>query len=149
MEEPAVGDSNAGKGKKIALGVGAAALLLAVLASVAWLSGSKFSDEIQDFSAKISGNEVESIAEKCGNGTFKLVDDNKSINLSVKESSSTAQFAFLGCLLDETGAPASVKFRMGNTRQMDGTQEADWDGWKIFWSYDGSDEEMDVLLSKV
>ena len=134
-----------GNRKKIALGVGAAALLAAILAAVALASGSMFSD----VRAKLTGNELKSIAENCGKGTFRLVDDNKSLNLTVNGSSSADQFEFLSCLLDETGAPASVKFRMGNTRQMDGTQEADWDGWKIFWSYDGSDEEMSVLLSKV
>ena len=134
-----------GKRKKLALGLGAAALLAAILAAVALANGSMFSD----VRAKLTGNELKSIAENCGKGTFRLVDDNKSINLTVNGSSSTDQFEFLSCLLDETGAPASVKFRMGNTRQMDGTQEADWEGWKIFWSYDGSDEEMSVLLSKV
>jgi hypothetical protein len=32
---------------------------------------------------------------------------------------------------------------------MDGTQEASWDGWELLWSYEGKDEGMDVLLSKV
>lgn len=138
-----------GKKTKIGLGVLAAAVLIATVASLTWIAGPRMSSELKDVVAKVRGNEAETIAEKCGNGTFKMVDDNSSIGLSVKESSSPAQFQFLVCLLDETGAPASVKFRMGNTRQMDGTQEEGWDGWKILWSYDGSDEEMEVLLSKV
>ena len=138
-----------GKKTKIGLGVLAAVVLIATVASLTWIASPRMGSELRDFVAKVRGDEAESIAEKCGNGTFKLVDDNRSISFSVKESSSPAQFQFLGCLLDETGAPASVKFRMGNTRQMDGTQEANWDGWTIFWSFDGKDEEMSVLLSKV
>jgi hypothetical protein len=128
--------------RKIGLGVGAAALLVFTLASI-------FSTEIKDLYARVSGGAAEAITEKCGNGTFKLLDDKDSISLSVQESSSEEQFVFLRCILDEAGAPASVKFRMGNTRPMDGTQEASWDGWELLWSYEGKDEGMDVLLSKV
>ena len=140
---PPIGKPPMSRGRKIGLlGAGAAALLAVTLASI-------FSSEIKDLYAEVSGGAAEAIAGKCGNGTFKLMDDKNSISLSLKESSSEEQFDFLWCILDEAGAPASIRFRMGNTRPMDGTQEADWDGWELFWSYEGKDEGMDVLLSKV
>lgn len=130
------------KGLKIGLGTGVLALLLIALASI-------FSTEIKDLYAEVRGGSAGALAEKCGNGTYKLTNDRKSISFSIKESSSKEQFDFSRCILTEAGIPESVRFRIGNTRAIDGTEEADWDGWELYWNYDLKTEEVQILLSKV
>ena len=129
-------------GLKIGLGLGVAALLAVALATI-------FRTEIEDLYAQIRGGAAKAIADKCGDGTYKLLDDNNSISFSVNESTSESQFEFLRCVVDQAGMPSSVKFRLTNTRAVDGTQEEEWDGWKLLWSYDSKDDELKVLLSKM
>jgi hypothetical protein len=39
------------------------------------------------------------------------------------------------CILSELGAPSTVRARMGNTRALDGTQDASWSSLRATWTY--------------
>lgn len=39
------------------------------------------------------------------------------------------------CILNELGAPSTVRARMGNTRALDGTQDASWSSLRATWTY--------------
>jgi hypothetical protein len=39
------------------------------------------------------------------------------------------------CILTELSAPSTVRVRMGNTRALDGTQDAAWSSLRATWTY--------------
>lgn len=80
---------------------------------------------IKDLSSEVSGGAAKAIAKKCGNGTYQLGDNGNSISFSFNESISKEELSFFKCVLDESGAPDSVRFRIGNTGVFDGAQQAD------------------------
>lgn len=43
------------------------------------------------------------------------------------------------CILDELGAPASVRMKMGHTRALDGMQSATWGDYEATWTYHPDD----------
>jgi hypothetical protein len=127
-----------------------AALLLMVLAGV---FGPAIKDTlipaINELSSEVSGGAVKAIAEKCGDGTYQLGDGGNSISFSFNESTSKEELSFFKCVLDESGAPDNVRFRIGNTGVFDGAQQADWDGWELYWTTDIKAGRGKILLSKV
>jgi hypothetical protein len=54
-------------------------------------------------------------------------------------------FADIQCLLEATGAPASVEAKMGETRALDGRQEDSWGDIEVSWSYH-PDQGLDVIF---
>ena len=125
------------------------ALLLMVLAGV---FGPAIKDTlipaINELSYEVSGGAAKAIAKKCGDGTYQLGDNGNSISFSVQPSA-TEQVKFIYCVLDEAGIPDKVRFRIGNSRFIDGAQQADWDGWELYWTSDLKAGEAKILLSKV
>ena len=119
------------------------ALLLMVLA------GNFGPAAIKDLSSEVSGGTVKEIAEKCGDGTYQLGDGGNSISFSFNESTSKEELSFLKCVLDESGPPDSVRFRFRNTGVFDGAQQADWDGWELYWTTDIKAGRAKILLLKV
>lgn len=81
---------------------------------------------------------AEAVAEKCGKDSSSLVlsEDKKSIEFQFYAGTESQEDIY-NCLLKETGAPSSVDYRVKETRPIDGTQEADWDGWQMYWNYEG------------
>jgi hypothetical protein len=73
------------------------------------------------------------------------------INGMGQYESTGASYEEIVCVLENLEAPSSVLARLGNTRALDGVQEASWDSgsgdWSIeaFWSYH-PDDGADVIL---
>ncbi|MCC3296822.1 hypothetical protein [Arthrobacter caoxuetaonis] len=70
-----------------------------------------------------------------------------SIDTEGKESSGTA-YTNVTCVLDELGMPDSVSSRMGNTRALDGRQDAQWGEFSATWGYH-PDSGMNVVVEIV
>lgn len=75
-----------------------------------------------------------------------LSADKQSIFYSSGSTPYSEDFQMLDCLLETTGAPSAVDSRMGHTRALDGTQDAEWDGWSAFWTYH-PDAGLDVTFT--
>lgn len=130
------GKRSSGKALKIGLAVYAALLLVVAVSLSIFMPDSK--------------GELEVIAEKCGSGgKYQLGDDGNSLSLSFTASSYKEELTFFRCVLDGAGVPDSVRFRIGNTGPFDGAQQADWDGWELYWTSDLKAGEGKILLSKV
>lgn len=93
---------------------------------------------------------AESIFDKCQQGpssNFELSPDKKAIDFKLFAGTESSEATY-NCLLEETGAPSSVDYRMKETRPIDGTQEAEWQGWKMYWNYEGRGEGVTIHLSE-
>lgn len=92
---------------------------------------------------------AKSVAEKCDpeERYLTLLSDEKAIEFRFKPGSEEPE-AVYQCLLEETGAPSSVDFKVMETRPIDGTQTAEWDGWEMTWSYEGKYEGSMIHLSE-
>ncbi|CCW11109.1 hypothetical protein QLG13_08510 [Rhodococcus aetherivorans] len=92
---------------------------------------------------------AKSVAETCDSEStyLELSSDEKTIEYNFRAGSETTE-AIYHCLLEETGAPSSVDFRFMETRPIDGTQTADWDGWEMLWSYTGKSKGTMIQLSE-
>ena len=92
---------------------------------------------------------AEQVVQKCNNnyGSLTLSADKKSISYNFSPGTQTEEDRFK-CVLKETGAPSSVETKIGNTRPMDGTQTAEWDGWELTWSYGGRGKGSDLLFEE-
>lgn len=84
------------------------------------------------------GATAEAVAKKCGkdSSSLDLSEDKKSIEF-LFYAGTESQEDIYNCLLKETGAPSSVDYRVKETRPIDGTQDASWDGWQMYWNYEG------------
>lgn len=91
-----------------------------------------------------------SVAEKCDSDSsyLELSSDNKAIEYNFKPGTESTE-AIYNCLLKETGAPSSVDYRFMETRPIDGTQTATWEGWELNWTYEGKYEGTRMHLSEV
>ena len=132
---PASQPGKRSSGKRLKIGLAAYAVLQIVVLALIFMPDRK--------------SELEAIAEKCGNETYQLGDDGNSIRFAFKKSSPKEEIDFFKCVLDKAGAPDSVRFRIENTRPFDGAQQADWDGWELYWNNDLQTGEAKILLSKV
>lgn len=99
-----------------------------------------------------SGGKPEAVLDSCteqipDSDAATLYSDGKSIQFSTGKYAYTSDIDMLDCLLEETGAPSSVNARMNTTRALDGTQDAEWDGWSAFWTYH-PDNGIDVTFTK-
>ena len=63
-----------------------------------------------------------------------LGDDQKSLSFTYRPASESSNEIYR-CVLDTVEAPSTVDARMGETRAIDGTQNAQWEGWEMFWNY--------------
>lgn len=93
---------------------------------------------------------AESLAEKCDSADYSRIDlssDKKAIEFNFRPGTEEAEGVF-NCLLEKSSAPSSVNYRVGETRGIDGTQEAEWDGWKMYWSYSGSSKSATIHLEE-
>ena len=92
---------------------------------------------------------AESVAKKCDEGSsfLTLSSDNTTIEYNFRPGTEKTE-AVYNCLLKETSAPSSVDFKIQETRPIDGTQSANWDGWEITWSYGGKSEGSRIHLSE-
>lgn len=86
---------------------------------------------------------IEAAAEECGSGmSWALVaDEGASISIDTEgeEHSSRWTYADVDCVLDELGAPPYVDERIGSTRALDGTLDAEWSDFTAFWTYHPDD----------
>lgn len=87
----------------------------------------------------------------CGVGTSEDVtigSDKLSVSVSGagRLLGDPPSFEETACIGTQVGMPDSVISRMGNTRALDGTQEASWDGYLATWSYH-PDDGMSVVYS--
>lgn len=64
-----------------------------------------------------------------------LTTDEKSIQFSSGAYPDSEDFEMLECMMEAAKAPSAVESRMNNTRALDGTQDAEWEGWSAFWTY--------------
>lgn len=66
----------------------------------------------------------------------KVMDNGQSLDLKTtgKESTGTSIVTVV-CVLNELGAPESLFARLDSTRALDGTREADWEGYTASWTY--------------
>ncbi|MBY4570571.1 hypothetical protein ACN95_11150 [Gordonia sihwensis] len=89
-----------------------------------------------------------SVVAECdsSSSTLTLAEDGKTIEFTYHPDRSTSQ-AVYDCLLEQTKAPSSVDARVLGTRAIDGTQQADWEGWEMFWNYH-PDSGASITLSE-
>lgn len=93
---------------------------------------------------------AESVFEKCDPGpssNYELSSDKKSIEFKLYAGTESSETTY-ECLLKETAAPSSVDYRVKESRPIDGTQNADWDGWEMYWSYEGRGEGCTMHFSE-
>ncbi|UGQ59883.1 hypothetical protein LSF60_10635 [Rhodococcus pyridinivorans] len=91
-----------------------------------------------------------SVVEQCDpeSSYLELSSDEKAIEYNFHAGTEKAEAVYY-CLWEKTGAPSSVDYRMMETRPIDGPQTASWDGWEVFWSYEGKSEGSTIHLSEV
>ncbi len=78
-----------------------------------------------------------------------LGDEGSSVSLDTEgEESSGTSYSNVICVLDELGMPDSVSSRMGNTRALDGRQDAQWGEFSATWGYH-PDSGMNVVVEIV
>jgi hypothetical protein len=51
------------------------------------------------------------------------------------------------CILDKIGAPASLPARIGDTRALDGMQEASWGNYAVSWTYH-PDDGLNIIIAE-
>ena len=80
---------------------------------------------------------------------IELGDEGQSLSMDTEgEETSGASYSDVACVLDELGIPDSVSSRMGNTRALDGRQEAQWGEFSASWGYH-PDSGMNVVIEVV
>ncbi|USI90399.1 hypothetical protein [Rhodococcus pyridinivorans] len=91
-----------------------------------------------------------SVAEQCDPEStyFDLSEDEKSIEFHFRPGTESSEVAYT-CLLEKSGAPSSVDYRIMETRPIDGTQTAEWEGWELYWRYEGKGDGTPMHLSEV
>lgn len=85
-------------------------------------------------------NPLETAREECKLTKSDLAvieDDGRTLLIDHKgtEDFRGLQWSNVQCLLDALDVPASIQQRMGQTRALDGMQEATWDDLKATWTY--------------
>lgn len=70
-------------------------------------------------------------------GFATAVGDEESVSLRIYGSS--GDMADLGSMLDDLGFPSGTMSRIGSTRALDGTQDAEGDGVEASWTYHPDD----------
>lgn len=90
-----------------------------------------------------------SVAKKCDPNSkyVNMSSDEKTIDFLYRTGSEPAK-AVYHCLLKETRAPASIENEVDETREIDGTQSADWNGWQMLWNYDGPSKSIAIQLGE-
>ncbi|MFD1210655.1 hypothetical protein ACFQ36_01190 [Arthrobacter sp. GCM10027362] len=83
-------------------------------------------------------------------GGVEIGDEGRSLTLQTRgnESFSGTSFITVACILRELEIPDSVMNRMGNTRALDGRQDAEWADYAASWSYH-PDSGMNVIVELV
>jgi hypothetical protein len=75
-----------------------------------------------------------------------LNDDGHGLSIDTGgDESDGASIIDLVCLLAAVEAPSSVISRIDSTRALDGTQEAEWDGLRAWWTYH-PDNGLDLII---
>lgn len=91
---------------------------------------------------------AEAVFKKCNQYSYlQLSADKKAIEYPFQPGNEMTE-AIYNCLLKESGAPSSVDFRVKETRPVDGTQTAKWDGWEMSWNYDAGSRVCRLHLSE-
>ncbi|BBY92754.1 hypothetical protein MGALJ_24230 [Mycobacterium gallinarum] len=92
---------------------------------------------------------AESVYNKCkqDSSNIELSEDKKAIEYNFFAGTESAE-AVYECLLKETHAPSNVDYQVKETRPIDGTQNADWEGWKMLWTYEGRGDGTRIHLSQ-
>lgn len=90
------------------------------------------------------------VAEQCDpeSSYLKLSADEKSINFDFDAGTEEYEAVYY-CILEKSGAPDSVDYRIMETRPIDGTQNAEWEGWELNWRYAGKYDGTPMHLSEV
>jgi len=135
------GPPNQGKKRTTALVVTIATVLAVILLGVAAYL----------LVTRAMGSSASSVLSTCTSevraaDSATLSADEESILYSTGKSVDSSDLLMQRCLLRETGAPSAVERRIGNTRALDGTQEATWEGWTAFWTYH-PDNGLDITFS--
>ncbi|OZE10088.1 hypothetical protein CH249_14390 [Rhodococcus sp. 05-2255-3B1] len=87
---------------------------------------------------------AQQIVDKCGpSSTLDMATDGTSLEYNFDPGTESTE-AIYTCILTESSAPSNVDFQIKETRPIDGTQTAEWDGWKLLWSYDGDSSRMQL-----
>lgn len=109
-----------------------------ILAGMALLLGACGEEPVDRVTAK-------ELIEKCDPSASQLELGSDEVSLEYNfRPGSTATEDIYNCLLRETSAPSSIDYRVQETRPIDGTQNAEWDGWEMFWSYDGKSSRISL-----
>ena len=107
------------------------------------------------FSAKAEKNRIPDAAKECGltKGSYTVLDDGDAIDfesagLVLSGIPVGAEPEKVLCVMTELGAPDSTGSKVGNTRSLDGTREANWDGYHAEWTYH-PDDGLNMIIEKV
>ncbi len=78
----------------------------------------------------------------------EVSDDGRTVSFNGRgeDELSGATYQEILCTLKRVGIPASVEARFGNTRALDGMQQAAWKGYEASWNYH-PDGGPNVVLS--
>ena len=106
-------------------------------------------------SAKAEQNKIQAAADTCGltKGSYAVLDDGSAIafeaaGLEVSGIAIGPEPEKVLCVMMELGAPQSVGTKVSQTRALDGTREATWEGFAAQWTYH-PDDGLNMLVEKV
>ncbi|QIK63850.1 hypothetical protein G7068_12095 [Leucobacter viscericola] len=100
-------------------------------------------------SANARANQISDASKMCEAAPFgyDIIDDGDAVEFMGAAKSGGADSDVVFCILHELGAPQSIETKVGQTRSLDGTREAEWDGWKAQWTYH-PDSGLNLLVER-
>lgn len=135
---PTPGETEQGLSRRaVLLIVGAAVLVIVIIATVFVLANRQ-----SPFDAAVEACELESSPH------VRVMDDGDTLAVDTEgNDSGGASIADLACVLTELDVPGSVMSRMDSTRALDGTQDDEFDGITVRWSYH-PDNGLDAIFTR-
>lgn len=116
--------------------IGVLAVALGVVTAL-WLSASNQLAAIE--SAKAATPNLVEVAERHLGGTALVTGDSDSVSVVVFDSNAAKAQPGLRAMLDELGFNSAVLDRMGQTRALDGTRDAEGRNCNVTWTYHPDD----------
>lgn len=80
---------------------------------------------------------LETVQEICdpNKASTQILDDGRTLVLDMKNSTDQQGAQALRCVMVETKMPGADITRLGQTRALDGVQEAAWSDYEASWTY--------------
>lgn len=93
-------------------------------------------------------NQITNAADGCLNPhVYSIMDDGDAIEVPGAAKSGGAKAETVFCFLHELGAPESLETKIGQTRSLDGTREAEWGDFSAQWTYH-PDDGLNLLVER-